>query len=322
VDFESLEVLFDSLNLGCIKNMLMSAYHNSGAGRPPIDPLGLFRFKIVLLLKGYRSQRALEREVRVDDRVRRLCGFNKGVPSHSTIVRFERRIGFERLKNLVSRVVEDLVNCGFIKGLKVVLDSKPLEARCRRDPENPTVGWLDREAKLGRGARGLIVGYKVHLACDGEEDMPLTFQVAPANENEKRHAIPLLCEAVEKVKAEAVICDKQYSSGKIREFIQDLGAERVIPYPSNQKKGVKGVLRVDKRFRVHGPEKLRTLYKLRSSIERVNSRLGALLGKVTFKGLKAAAMQVSYAVLGMLFVAWTAIKTGKPEKARSITYYV
>jgi IS5 family transposase len=302
--------------------MLMSAYHRSGAGRPPFDPLGLFRFKIVLSLKGYRSQRALEREVRVDRRVKRLCGFNEDAPSHSTIVRFERRIGFERLRYLVSHVVEDLVNCGFIKGLNVVLDSKPLEARCRRDPDNPTVGWLDKDAKLGRGARGLIMGYKVHLACDGEEDMPLAFKVAPANENEKRHAIPLLSEAAERVRAEAVVCDKQYSSGKIREFVLDLGAEQVIPYPSNQQKGVKGVLRVDKRFRVHGPEKLRKLYRLRSSVERVNSRLGALLGKVTFKGLKAAAMQVSYAVLGMLFVAWTAIKTGKPEKARSITYYV
>jgi hypothetical protein len=166
------------------------------------------------------------------------------------------------------------------------------------------------------------MGYKVHLACDGEIDMPLAFRVAPANENEKRHAIPLLSETVERVMAEAVVCDKQYSSGNIREFVRALGAEQVIPYPANQQKGVKGVLRVDKKFRVHGPEKQRRLYRLRSSVERVNSRLQALLGKVTFKGLSAAAMQVSYAVLGILFVAWTAINTGKPEKARSITYYV
>jgi transposase len=321
VDFESIDVLFNHVDLGRIKGMFMSAYHNSGAGRPPVNPLGLFRFKIVLFLKGYRSQRALEREVRVDTRIKRLCGL-RDVPSHSTIVRFERRIGFERLKDIVCHVVEDLVKCGFIKGLKVVLDSKPLESRCRRDPKSPSRGWLDKEARLGRGARGLIMGYKVHLACDGEEDLPLAFKVAPANENEKKHAILLLSEAVEKVKAEAVICDKQYSSSKMREFVDTLGAEQVIPYPANQQKGVKGILRVDKKFRVHGPEKLRKLYRLRSSVERVNSRLGSLLGKVTFKGLKAAAMQVSYAVLGMLFVAWTAIKTGKPEKARSITYYV
>jgi hypothetical protein len=104
--------------------------------------------------------------------------------------------------------------------------------------------------------------------------------------------------------------------------VRDLCAEPVIPYPKNQKKGVKSLLRVDKKFRVHGSERLRKLYRLKSSVERVNSRLTALLSRITFKGLKAAATQVSYAILGILFVAWTAIKTGRLEKARSITYYV
>jgi hypothetical protein len=70
VDFESLEVLFNHLNLGRIKDVLMGAYHRFGPGRPPFNPLALFRFKIVHVLKGYRPQRALEREVRVDSRVR------------------------------------------------------------------------------------------------------------------------------------------------------------------------------------------------------------------------------------------------------------
>jgi len=309
------------LNLDRVRDVLMGAYHRFGAGRPPFNPLGMLRFKIVLVLKGYRSQRALEREVRVDRRVRGLCGFDV-IPSHSTVVRFERRIGVDRLRKLIGRVVESLVRLGFIKGLKIVLDSKPFKARCRRDPKNPSRGWLDTEARLGKGVRGFVMGYKVHLACDGESDMPLAFTVAPANENDKRHAIPLLSEASEKVNVEAVICDKQYSSRRIRKLIRASGAEPVIPYPSNQKRGVKGLLRVDKKFRVHGPERLKRLFRLRSSVERVNSRLAALLGKITFKGLKAAATQVSYAVLSMLFIAWTAIKTGKPEKARSITYYV
>jgi len=321
VDFESLEVLFRNLNLDRVRDVLMSAYHRFGAGRPPFNPLGLLRFKIVLVLKGYRSQRALEREIRVDSRVRRLCSFNT-IPSHSTVVRFERRIGVDRLKRLIGQVVDSLVRLGFVKGLKIVLDSKPFKARCRRDPKNPSRGWLDTEARLGKGVRGFIMGYKVHLACDGMTDMPLSFTVAPANENDKRHAIRLLSEAAEKVNVEAVICDKQYSSRRIRKFIKGLDADPVIPYSSNQKRGVKGLLRVDKKFRVHGPKRLKRLYKLRNSVERVNSRLDALLGKITFKGLKAAATQVSYAVLSLLFIAQTAIKTGKPEKARSITYYV
>ena len=81
-------------------------------------------------------------------------------------------------------------------------------------------------------------------------------------------------------------------------------------------------VRVDKKFRVHGPERLRMLYKLKSAVERVNSRVSALLSRITLKGLKAATIQVSYAILGMLFTAWTSIRIGRPGKARSITYYV
>ena len=113
VEFESMEVLFHHLNLERIKNVLMSAYHRSGAGRPPFNPLELFRFKIVFFLKGYRSQRSLEREVRVDSRIRKLCGLDEKMPSHSTIVRFERRIGVERLKKIAGHIINDLVDCGF-----------------------------------------------------------------------------------------------------------------------------------------------------------------------------------------------------------------
>jgi transposase len=191
VDFERLEALFNHLNLGRIRKVLMSAYHRVGLGRPPFNPLGLLRFKIVHVLKGYRSQRALEREVRVDSRVRSLCGFDERIPSYSTIVRFERRIGFERLKKLVEHTVEDLVKYGLIKGLKVVLDFKPLEARCRRDPKNPSRRWFDRDARL---------------------------------------------ETAEMVRAEVVVCDKQYSSRKIRKFIVDQGAETVIPYSKSEER--------------------------------------------------------------------------------------
>jgi transposase len=88
-------------------------------------------------LKGYRSQRSLEKDVKLNSRVKSLCGFGENVPSHSTIVRFERRVGFERLQKLVTHTTKDLINCNFIKGTKIVLDSKPLNARCRKRSEKP-----------------------------------------------------------------------------------------------------------------------------------------------------------------------------------------
>jgi hypothetical protein len=58
-----------------------------------------------------------------------------------------------------------------------------------------------------------------------------------------------------------------------------------MPYPANQQKDIRGILRIDKKFRVHGPEKLRRLYRLRSSVERVNSRLQAA-GQGNVQGLE------------------------------------
>jgi len=55
----------------------MGAHHRFGPDRPPFNLLALLRFENIHALKGYRSQRALEREVRVDSRVRGLCGFDE-----------------------------------------------------------------------------------------------------------------------------------------------------------------------------------------------------------------------------------------------------
>jgi hypothetical protein len=47
----------------------------------------------------------------------------------------------------------------------------------------------------------------------------------------------------------------------------------VIPYPVNQKRGVKDLLWVDKKFRRYGPEDQKIEYHKRPHIEAVNSFL-------------------------------------------------
>ena len=85
--------------------------------------------------------------------------------------------------------------------------------------------------------------------------LPLANVFASANQNEKKHSLTLL-EKTRKIlskskgKIRSVIADSQYSDQKLRNAV----AQAVIPYPSNQKGGVKGILRVDKKFRTYGPE--------------------------------------------------------------------
>ena len=50
-----------------------------------------------------------------------------------------------------------------------------------------------------------------------------------------------------------------------------------IPYPADQVRHQEGLLRGDRHFRTHVSFAERQVYRLRSSIERVNSRFGAVM---------------------------------------------
>lgn len=51
-----------------------------------------------------------------------------------------------------------------------------------------------------------------------------------------------------------------------------------------------------------------------------NFRLTPLINKIAFKGLKAVAAQISYAILTILFTAQTAIKIGKTKNCERSTF--
>jgi len=95
----------------------------------------------------------------------------------------------------------------------------------------------------------------------------------------------------------------------------------VIPYPSNQKPMEEEFLRVDKPFRVHGPESLKRLYAFKASIERAVSRLKENLNLENrkVKRLRNRAIHALLCIIAMLLIALTAIKLGKPEQIRAIT---
>jgi hypothetical protein len=59
--------------------------------------------------------------------------------------------------------------------------------------------------------------------------------------------------------------------------VHQKGIEPIIPYPSNQRKCKRELLRVDGKFRSHDPARLKRLFRKRPSIERANSRLKDLI---------------------------------------------
>jgi len=257
--------------------------------------------------------------------LRGLCGI-KGEErpyGRSTLTRFRQRVGPERLQRIMMCLVKQLEETSVLDGETVALDATFIKAYSRRDPVDNSRGFSDVEARLRKQGRNVVLGYGVHLAVDTGSEMPLATIVEPANANEKKIAIKLFHEARKrKSKVKSVVADSQYSNEAFRVEARRCGVEVVIPYPRNQMKG-KRVLRVDRRFRSHGPWGLKRLYRRRSSVERTVSRLKTHFGlcQLRTRGLRNVLSHVLLCLIVMLMTALSLIKNGFPRKMRSPTFW-
>ena len=97
----------------------------------------------------------------------------------------------------------------------------------------------------------------------------------------------------------------------------------VISYPRNQFKGVRGILRIDRKFRSQGSQKFKVAHKKRVAVERVFSRLKNLASPTqhNLRGLSKITFHSQLCILIRLFITQAAIYTNKLSKSRSIRYF-
>jgi len=189
-------------------------------------------------MKCIRSLRELARILDVDQRIRRLCLVKRdenGYP-RSVLSRFTHLVGAEALRLIVEEKVIWLLRRAGATEVDAVLDACFVKAWSIRDPEMNKMGLSDPDARVGRNGRGYGLGFKLHSSVEPKRILPLASLMAPANENEKRHA-PSLVERTRNVlgrvdaRLRKLIADSQYSSGKVRSLVDDA----VIPYTSSQR---------------------------------------------------------------------------------------
>jgi hypothetical protein len=156
------------------------------------------------------------------------------------------------------------------KDVDAVSDASFIKAWSTRHPLDNQKGFSDDDARVGRVGRSFGLGYKLHLSIDSQSMLPLACVFASANQNEKKHS-PSMLEKTKLIfkqstaRLRSVIADSQYSDGMVRDAVD----RAVIPYPANQKRDVKGLLRVDRKFRTYGPEDLKREYHKGPHIEAV-----------------------------------------------------
>lgn len=322
---EDVVSILSKLNLDNIEEIISQPYIKTGPGRPPRKPLGIFKALMVKQLRRIPSDRELYRRLWNDETLRMICDIEeREKPYHpSQLTRFRDRVGPERLEEIMSGLIEELVEGEVIKGESIALDATFIKAWSRRDPADDSHGFSDPESRVGRDGKTYDLGYKAHVAVDVGSDMPLAVVVASANENEKKHAPVLLDKAVQVFTGfTAVVADSQYSSERVRGCVAECGAMPVVPYMANQAHG-EPVLRVDRLFRTSGPARERRMYGLgRACVERVNARLGLVgLDCLKLRGLRRVRIHVLFCIIVMLLVAVAALRLGRPWKVRSVASF-
>ena len=210
-------------------------------------------------MKGVRSLIEMIRLLDTDARLRKLCLIKKDEKGYtrSVLSRFIRKVGEDNLNKIIDEKVIKLLKSNAARNVDTVLDASFIKAWSTRHPTARQTGYSDADARVGRAGRMFALGYKLHLSIDAKSMLPLANVFASANQNEEKHFLTLLEKtrkilSKSKAKIRSVIADSQYSDQKLRNAV----AQAVIPYPSNQKRGVKGILRVDKKFRTYGPGEL------------------------------------------------------------------
>jgi transposase len=317
----SIKQVLGSLNLCSIRGFLASLYHREGVGRKPIHPIYMLKAQVLKYLWRVPSDRRLSLLLKRNKRVARACGFKQRTPSHGLFTQFRHRLGKDGYEKVFSILLRQLLKQGAIKGEVVAVDGTAVKAYSQRSLDNKT-GKSDSEARVGRARRGFTLGYKVHMACCAGSELPLAFMVAPCNMNEKRFAKPLLEKLMEQgVKFKAVLADAQYDSAKVRETVEEYGAEPVIPYRRSSK--IRNGLKIGKNFVTRGIKRLVNLFKKRVSVERLFGRAKEwlLLDHLRVRGLEQAFIHACLSFSAMLTVALTAVRQHKPNLVRSIKHY-
>ena len=326
IEHKRLKRLFDSLDFQPVQGLLLKPYHGSGPGRPFYHPVAVVKALMLQRFEYIPSERALAEGLAKSRCYRRMCGFGRHTPSRGCFTHFRRRrLGAERFEEAFEAMVGQAMALGASKGRSVAIDSTAFKAYSTRDATNRR-GRSDPDANVGRAGRTYILGYRVHLACCADGDVPLAFTVQPVSRNDKLFYRPLLEEAwMAGARFRVVTADQQYDSMELRQWTkQAFGAVAAIPTPHRRgKQKPRRGLRVDGRFRVTGPRRLVKAYHKRLSVERVFKKMKRQLGLEThhLRGLANVTVHACLTLMCVLAVVIASYMAGKPSKARSIRYW-
>lgn len=260
---DRLVLVLDTLNA---EKLLRILEEEHWVGRKGYSVRGMWSALIAGVVYRYPSIADLVRQLNMNPGLRFICGFPAvdDIPSEDAFGRFLSKLVENEaelewcFQDLVKRFKEIAVDFG----QKVVADSTDIQAYSngyRKVKSDPDARW---GAKRGKGGGGkdseeakekgsknkdlyYWFGYKIHLLIDAIYELPISFEITPANETDTKQLKTLLEKAKEnlpEIEIENVIADAGYDSkDNCQTVFTEYEAIPVIPLNLGNEKSPPGI---------------------------------------------------------------------------------
>jgi len=210
---------------------LLQKLEPEAAGRPPFDPLLMFK---ALLLQQWYALSDAQLEEALNDRVsfRRFVGLGleADAPDHTTLCRFRNRlVEAQLIERLFAEFDRQIEGRGFVLKQGTMVDATLVEAACGRPPRGADAEATDPDARFAKkeGRSGSSYGYKAHVGVDQGTRLIRSAILTPANVNET-----VVADALIRGDERAVYADKAYAKQARREWLKAAGIKDRIMHKS------------------------------------------------------------------------------------------
>jgi IS5 family transposase len=246
---ERLPLFFSALDLRPIVKKLISELPQGAKGYPKD---AILRSLLAAPLVGISTFTGLVERLESDLRFRYQCGFGIGkAPSVATFSRAFKKIAETKaMDELFTVLTNECRERGIINGEVIAIDSTAINAYEQKQSRAKSKGTGNADWGSKKDSYGNTItwfGYKLHIAVDAESELPVAFEVTPANINDGDMG-PVLIDKTGtacpgRKKPKFYVMDAGYDQQKNYEAAHSNGAQAIIPLNlRNEKEPPAGML--------------------------------------------------------------------------------
>jgi transposase len=319
-----LTYVFENLDLSFVWNIVKQKYSPRANCRFH-NPESMMKALLLKEIRQIPSRRKLAEYLRSAEGKYWIStlGF-KRAPCHDAFSEFIKRVGEDAFQMVFDMLIQKIKSMVIDLGKVIAVDSTSVKAYAHFHKGKKS---SDCDAMPGYSSTtGWVYGYKAHIACDAKCELPLAFTVTPANVYDSTEYVNVLENVARNdIKFKVTLADAGYDSKE--NYWITIAKYDAIPIIAFNKPN----LRKEKAERIvesvipikRNSVDWKRYYNMRSSIERINSRLKEELSLKALKvrGLSKVKVHISISLIALLSISYVSLRTKNSDLMTSISSF-